>query len=127
MVWSPFFRYPLSNLLFLLSRKYLTQLHSTPTAPFIFTGPQLSTALLSPTRTAQATLKRLISFGLTHCVCMLNPTSLRNTVLKASLAAQHNLCSVCHVGLDQLACESDVLFMLAPGGEDTRHVVFCPR
>ena len=31
MVWSPLFRLSLSNSPFLLSRKYLTQLHSTPT------------------------------------------------------------------------------------------------
>jgi len=100
--------------------------------PFSFTGPQLSTTLLSPTRTAgflgfgriaQETLKRLISFGLTHCIYTSNPNSPRNTALEESLAAQHNLRSVRRVELDELARESDVLFVLAPGGEDTRHVV----
>lgn len=103
-------------------------------APFVFTGPQLSTSILSPTRTAgflgfgriaQATLKRLISFGLTHCIYTSNPSSPRNTALEESLLAQHSLSlrSVRRVELDQLARESDVLFVLAPGGEDTRHVV----
>jgi len=101
-------------------------------APFSFTGPQLSTSLLAPTRTAgflgfgriaQATLKRLISFGLTHCIYTSKPSSPRNTALEESLAAQHNLRSVRRVELDQLARESDVLFVLAPGGQDTRHVV----
>jgi glyoxylate/hydroxypyruvate reductase len=44
-------------------------------------------------------------------------------VLEESLVAQHNLRSVRRVELDQLARESDVLFVLAPGGEDTRHIV----
>lgn len=102
-------------------------------APFFFTGPQLSTSPFAPTRTAgflgfgriaQATLNRLISFGLTHCIYTSNPSSPRNVALEASLVAQHhNLRSVRRVELDELACESDVLFVLAPGGEDTRHVV----
>ena len=74
-------------------------------------------------RIAQATLKRLISFGLTHCIYTSNPSSPRNTALEASLTAEHNLRSVRRVDLDQLARESDMLFVLAPGGEDTRHVV----
>ena len=101
-------------------------------APFFFTGPQLSTSTLAPTRTAgflgfgriaQATLKRLASFSLTHCIYTSSPSSPRNTALEASLAAQHNLRSVRRVELDELARESDVLFVLAPGGQDTRHVV----
>jgi glyoxylate/hydroxypyruvate reductase len=116
-----------------LTRAAPTQWPNVNFAPFTFTGPQLSTtSLLSPTRTAgflgfgriaQATLKRLISFGLTHCIYTSNPSSPRNAALEASLAAQHNLRSVRRVELDQLARESDVLFVLAPGGEDTRHVV----
>lgn len=40
------------------------------------------------------------------------------------MARHHpNLRSVRRVELDELARESDVLFVLAPGGEDTRHVV----
>ena len=110
----------------------LTQWTNFNFAPFSFSGPQLSTTPLSPTRTAgflgfgriaQATLKRLISFGLTHCIYTSNPSSPRNTALEASLTAEHNLRSVRRVDLDQLARESDVLFVLAPGGEDTRHVV----
>ena len=95
-------------------------------------GPQLSTSHLSPTRTvgflgfgriAQATLKRLSSFDLTHCIYTSNPSSPRDTALEASLAARYNLRSVNRVDLDHLARESDVLFVLAPGGKDTRHVV----
>ncbi|KAI0284717.1 hypothetical protein BGY98DRAFT_948437, partial [Russula aff. rugulosa BPL654] len=103
----------------------LTQWTNFKFTPFSFSGPQLSTTPFSPTRTAgflgfgriaQATLKRLISFGLTHCIYTSNPSSPRNTALEASLTAEHNLRSVRRVDLDQLARESDVLF-------DTRHVV----
>jgi glyoxylate/hydroxypyruvate reductase len=100
--------------------------------PYSFAGPQLSTTPLSPTRTtgllgfgriAQATLKRLVTFGLTHCIYTSNPSSPRNTALEASITAQHKRRSVRRVDLDQLARESDVLFVLAPEGEDTLHVV----
>jgi len=102
-------------------------------APFNFVGPQLSPTPLSPTRTAgflgfgriaQATLSRLVAFNLTHCIYTTSPTSPRNTHLEASLAAQHpTLRSVRRVDLDELARASDVLFVLAPGGENTHHVV----
>jgi glyoxylate/hydroxypyruvate reductase len=107
-------------------------------APFFFTGPQLSPTPLSPTRTAgflgfgriaQATLTRLTAFGLTHCIYTTNPASPPNTALEASLAARYNtgisssLRSVRRVELDELARASDVLFVLAPGGESTHHVV----
>jgi hypothetical protein len=71
-------------------------------------------------RIAQATLKCLISFGLIHCIYTSNLSSPHNTVLEESLTAQHNLCSVQHAKLDQLARGSDMLFVLVPGGEDMR-------
>ncbi|KAH9991586.1 hypothetical protein BJV77DRAFT_1007089 [Russula vinacea] len=102
-------------------------------APFFLTGPQLSPTALSPTRTAgflgfgriaQATLSRLTAFGLTHCIYTGNPASPPNPTLEASLtAAHHSLRSVRRVELDELARASDVLFVLAPGGERTHHVV----
>ena len=102
-------------------------------APFFLTGPQLSPTALSPTRTAgflgfgriaQATLSRLTAFGLTHCIYTGNPASPPNPTLEASLtAAHHSLRSVRRVELDELARASDVLFVLAPGGESTHHVV----
>ncbi|KAI0287116.1 hypothetical protein BC826DRAFT_1099168 [Russula brevipes] len=103
-------------------------------APFFFTGPQLSTSPLSPTRTvgflgfgriAQATLARLAAFGITHCIYASNPSSPRDAALEAALTAQHAppLRAVRRVGLDELARASDVLFVLAPGGAPTRHVV----
>ncbi|KAJ6620238.1 hypothetical protein B0H10DRAFT_2175764 [Mycena sp. CBHHK59/15] len=74
--------------------------------PFAFCGPQLSTTISTPTRTvgflgfgriSQAILARMIPFGITDCI---------------------------YTGhLDTLARQSDVLFILAPGGEETRHLV----
>ncbi|KAI0263053.1 D-isomer specific 2-hydroxyacid dehydrogenase [Gloeopeniophorella convolvens] len=101
-------------------------------APFFFTGPQLSTSALAQTRTvgflgfgriAQVTLARLAAFNITHCIYSSNPTSARDPALDAALAARHGLQSVRGVELDELARESDVLFVLAPGGEKTRHVI----
>ena len=100
--------------------------------PFVFTGPQLSRTSPTQTRTvgflgfgriAQATLVRLASFGITHCIYVSNPASPRNHELEAALAARHALQCVRRVELDELARESDVLFVLAPGGDETRHVV----
>jgi len=105
-------------------------------APFFFVGPQLSTGTggpLTPTsrtvgflgfgRISQATLVRLAAFGITHCVYTSNPSSPRDTKLEAELAARLGLRSVRRVDLDELPRESDVLFVLAPGGEATRHIV----
>ncbi|KAF8271800.1 hypothetical protein EI94DRAFT_1719484 [Lactarius quietus] len=100
--------------------------------PFFFTGPQLSRTSPSQTRTvgflgfgriAKATLARLASFGITHCIYSSNPSSPRDHELEAALAARHSLRGVRRVELDELARESDVLFVLAPGGDATRHVV----
>ncbi|KAF9239329.1 D-isomer specific 2-hydroxyacid dehydrogenase [Melanogaster broomeanus] len=101
-------------------------------APFGLCGPQLSTTKISPTRKigflgfgriAQATLARLVPFGITHCLYSSNPTSLPNLQRDAELAQKHNLKAVKKVDLDELARESDVLFVLAPGGSGTYHVV----
>lgn len=106
-------------------------------APFFFTGPQLSPGPRSQTRTvgflgfgriAQATLARLAAFGITHCIYTTNPSSPHDATLDAALAARHchshsSLRSVRRVDIDELARESDILFVLAPGGNATRHVI----
>jgi len=74
-------------------------------------------------RISQATLARLVPFGVTHCIYSSNPSSQPDLSRDASLAQQHNLQSVRRVGLDELARESDVLFILAPGGDKTKHIV----
>jgi hypothetical protein len=52
-----------------------------------------------------------------------NPSSLPNHARDAALAKQHNLQTVSKVDIDELARESDVLFVLAPGGGETYHIV----
>ena len=74
-------------------------------------------------RIAKATLARLVSFGITHCIYASNPSSPCDHELEAALVARHALQSVRRVGLDELARESDLLFVLAPGGDATRHIV----
>jgi glyoxylate/hydroxypyruvate reductase len=43
--------------------------------------------------------------------------------LEDELKAKHGLQSLRRVELDELAKESDVLFVLAPGGDKTKHIV----
>ncbi|KIP11885.1 hypothetical protein PHLGIDRAFT_98997 [Phlebiopsis gigantea 11061_1 CR5-6] len=104
----------------------------TPWAPFVFCGPQLSASWINTTRTAgfiglgrisKATLARLIPFGFTHCIYTGNPHSKPNLEADAQTAQKYGLQSVRRVGLDELAAESDVVFVLAPGGPETRHIV----
>ncbi|KZT00657.1 uncharacterized protein LAESUDRAFT_665594 [Laetiporus sulphureus 93-53] len=102
-------------------------------SPFLFCGPQLSANWVYPTRTAgflgfgriaQATLARLIPFGFTHCLYSGNPTSPPDPARDATVAAKYGLQSVRRVaGLDELARESDVVFVLAPGDPSLYHVV----
>lgn len=101
-------------------------------APFAFCGPQLSTTVASPQRTvgflgfgriSQATLARLIPFGITRCIYTSNPSSKPNTSRDAELAKRFKVQSLQRVDMDKLARESDILFVLAPGGEKTRHLV----
>ncbi|KAJ7735729.1 hypothetical protein B0H16DRAFT_127262 [Mycena metata] len=101
-------------------------------SPFTFCGPQLSATPSSPTRTvgflgfgriAQATLARLIPFGITHCLYAGSPSSRPDTARDAALQATHKLKVLERVDADRLARESDVLFVLTPGGTETYHLV----
>ena len=74
-------------------------------------------------RISQATLARLIPFGITDCVYTSNPTSPPTPSRDEDLAKRYGLNSLRRVDMDQLARESDVLFVLAPGGTLTRHLV----
>jgi glyoxylate/hydroxypyruvate reductase len=65
----------------------------------------------------------LIPFGFTHCIYSSNPSSPLNLARDEALSKKHNLKSVRRVDLDELARESDVLFVLAPGGASTHHLV----
>ncbi|KAJ7018683.1 hypothetical protein C8F04DRAFT_976872 [Mycena alexandri] len=101
-------------------------------SPFTFCGPQLSVTPSSPTRTvgflgfgriAQATLARLIPFGITHCLYTGSPSSRPDTARDAALQATHKLKALERVEADRLARESDILFVLTPGGAETYHLV----
>lgn len=54
---------------------------------------------------------------------MSNPSSKPNPEADAQTARKYNLRSVRRVGLDALAAESDVVFVLAPGGARTHHII----
>ncbi|KAG6868151.1 hypothetical protein C0993_007095 [Termitomyces sp. T159_Od127] len=101
-------------------------------APFGLCGPQLSTTDISPKRIvgflgfgriSQATLARLIPFGITDCIYTSNPTSQPTPARDSDLAKRHGIKSLRRVDMDELASESDFLFVLAPGGPTTRHLV----
>ncbi|TFK64593.1 D-isomer specific 2-hydroxyacid dehydrogenase [Pluteus cervinus] len=101
-------------------------------SPFAFCGPQLSTSTPNATRTvgflgfgriAKATLSRLVPFGVTHCVYSSRPTSKPDPVADAKLAKELNIQEVRRVSMDELASQSDVVFVLAPGGAETRHLI----
>ncbi|OBZ77372.1 Glyoxylate reductase/hydroxypyruvate reductase [Grifola frondosa] len=101
-------------------------------SPFSFCGPQLSATSTHPSRTAgfigfgriaQATLARLVPFGFTHCLYTGNPSIAPDPAFDAEIAAKYNVREVRRVSLDELARESDVVFVLAPGGPSTYHIV----
>jgi glyoxylate/hydroxypyruvate reductase len=103
-----------------------------PWAPFAFCGPQLSTNSITRTRTAgfigfgrisQATLSRLIPFGFTDCIYTSNPSSKADPQADAELSHKFKLRSLRRGSLDEVAAESDVVFVLAPGGTQTYHIV----
>jgi glyoxylate/hydroxypyruvate reductase len=100
--------------------------------PFLFCGRQLSASASSPTRTvgflgfgriAYATLARLVPFGFTHCLYTASPASAPTPERDAALQAKHSLEAVRRVDLATLAAESDVVFVLAPGGAATANLV----
>jgi len=103
-------------------------------APFLFCGPQLSSSAYSKKRTvgfvgfgriARAILTRLIGFGVTDCIYATNPNKPADPARDAIAEKEFigSLHSIKRVGLDELAKESDVLFLLTPGGTETRHLI----
>ncbi|KAF9480930.1 hypothetical protein BDN70DRAFT_905516 [Pholiota conissans] len=100
--------------------------------PFLFAGRQLSASSSSPVRTAgflgfgriaQATLTRLIPFGFTHCLYTSSPSSTPTPERDAAIQEAHGLQALRRVDLDTLAAESDIVFVLAPGGAATANLV----
>ncbi|KAL0566281.1 hypothetical protein V5O48_015735 [Marasmius crinis-equi] len=103
-------------------------------SPFALCGPQFSTTPQFPTRTigffgfgriSQATLSRAIAFGVTDCIYYANPDSAPKHERDQEILKEHHpkLKSLRPVDLDTLAKESDVVIVLAPGGEKTRHAI----
>jgi glyoxylate/hydroxypyruvate reductase len=70
----------------------------------------------------------LVGFGITRCIYTTRAGAPPKRDLEDSLADKHRSVnpafeSVRQVDLTTLARESDVLFVLAPGGAETRHIV----
>ncbi|KAG9125400.1 hypothetical protein FRC07_007759 [Ceratobasidium sp. 392] len=103
---------------------------STPWSPFLLTGPQLSTpgttiGFIGFGRIAQATLARLTPFGISRVLYTRSspPNSSTPAQDKELLAKYPSLKEARHVTNEELAKESDFVFVLAPGGEKTYHMV----
>jgi len=110
----------------------MTQWPQFTWSPFRFCGPQLSATKNSPRRVAgfvgfgriaQATMARLVPFGFRECVYFSNPLSKPQPERDQSVAKQLGLKSVQRVALDQVASESDVVFVLTPGGAGTQNLI----
>jgi len=91
-------------------------------------GPKKTVGFLGFGRIAQVTLTRLVGFGITECVYTTRVGSPPKTELEDTLTEKHRSVNpafggVRQVDLKTLARESDVLFVLAPGGAETRHIV----
>ncbi|KAJ3833906.1 hypothetical protein F5878DRAFT_697971 [Lentinula raphanica] len=90
-------------------------------------SPSRTVGFLGFGRISHATLARLIPFGVTDCIYSSNPNSATSSKKERdeAILKQHHpqLKSLRPVDKDTLAKESDVLFVLAPGGPSTRHLV----
>ena len=91
-------------------------------------GPKKTVGFLGFGRIAQVTLNRLVGFGITRCIYTTRVGSPPKTDLEDALREKHRIFNpafegVRQVDLKTLARESDVLFVLAPGGAETRHIV----
>ncbi len=101
-------------------------------APYSFCGVQLSSTASSPRRVAgfigfgriaQATLSRLTPFGFSECVYATKPSSRPNPERDASLIQSLGLKQLRRAPLEDVASESDVVFVLTPGGQETQNLV----
>lgn len=81
--------------------------------------------LLGFGRIAQAILQRLIAFGVRKFIYTGNPSSPIDLSKDAELAQRYGLPpgSISGVSLEVLAEKSDVVFVLAPGGPSTYHII----
>jgi glyoxylate/hydroxypyruvate reductase len=70
-------------------------------------------------RIAQATLHRLVAFGVRNVVYYSRSPSPDEATLKA----KYSLETMKHVSLDELALTSDLVIILIPGGTSTYHMI----
>lgn len=62
-------------------------------------------------------------FGFARCLYTANPSTPPDAKADAQVAAKYGVKEVRRVDLAELARESDVVFVLAPGGASTHHIV----
>ena len=74
-------------------------------------------------RIAQATLARLIPFGFKDALYASRPSSQPNPSGDEALAKELGLNSLQRVSFDRVASESDVVFVLTPGGSETKNLI----
>lgn len=74
-------------------------------------------------RIAQATLARLIPFGFRDALYTSRPSSQLNRARDEALIKELGLDSLQRVSLDRVASESDVVFVLTPGGSETKDLI----
>jgi glyoxylate/hydroxypyruvate reductase len=101
-------------------------------SPFSLCGRQLSTSdpsrkctagFVGFGRIAQATLARLIPFGFRDALYSSRPSSQPNRARDEALVKELGLDSLQRVSLDRVASESDVVFVLTPGGSETKNLI----
>ena len=91
-------------------------------------GPKKTVGFLGFGRIARVTLNRLAGFGITECIYTTRTGSPPKAELEDALTERYRSINPAFGGIRQvdlktLARESDVLFVLAPGGAETRHIV----
>ncbi|KAG8733554.1 hypothetical protein FRC11_005223 [Ceratobasidium sp. 423] len=101
---------------------------NTPWSPSLLTGPQLSNpgttvGFIGFGRISRATLARLVPFRISRVLYTRSSAPQSPTTDPALLTEFPTLREAKWVGLDELARESDFVFVLAPGGEATKHLV----
>jgi glyoxylate/hydroxypyruvate reductase len=72
---------------------------------------------------AKGVVARLMGFGITDVIFRANPSATPDSHADDALAAKCGLRSLRRVDLIELACESDVLILLAPGVPSLHHVI----
>ncbi|KAH7332748.1 hypothetical protein B0J17DRAFT_677405 [Rhizoctonia solani] len=101
---------------------------NTPWSPSLLTGPQLSNpgttvGFIGFGRISRATLARLIPFQISRVLYTRSSAPPSPTTDSVLLSQFPTLKEAKWVSLDELARESDFVFVLAPGGEATKHLV----